>query len=94
MAIKSLHKPLRIDAELWQLVNEGAKRTHLTTTEFTRQAIRKGAPVVIQALAAMDLSPLTSEEWQQVNTTMAEDFEEMNRLATRSAVPDPHWLDQ
>jgi hypothetical protein len=94
MPIKTPDKPLRIDAELWQLVNEGAKRTRLTTAEFTRQAIRKGAPVVIQALAAMDLSPLTSEEWEQVNTTMAEDLEEMNRIATRSALPDPHWLDR
>jgi hypothetical protein len=85
---------LRFDAELWQLVNDGARLTRLTASEFTRQAIRKGAPAVIRALAPLDLSPLTAAEWKRVNAVMKEDAAEVGRLAAKSALPTKDRLDQ
>lgn len=93
MPTKIRYRPLRFDAELWQLVNDGAKLTRLTASEFTRQAIRKGAPAVIRALASVDLSPLTPAEWKRVNAALTEQAGENQRLAAQSALPGKDWLD-
>jgi hypothetical protein len=91
---KTQNRPFRLDTELWQLVQEGASVTRLTPREFTRQAIRRGAPAVIRALASSDLSPLSAAEWNRVNAVSQEEAAEINRLAAKSVVPDKEWLDR
>ncbi len=91
--------PMRMEAELRDMLAEAAERTGLSQSELVRQSIRRALPQIVRAnakppgLPPTSLQPLTPSEWRGVNRAMRRDRTEIRSLAQRAAVPSKEELD-